>query len=124
MVERTVPDKADYILMEAIEQLMNEQKLYKDSGVTLFSVAEKLKVSRNYVSNAINHCTGKNFNTYINEYRIKEAIHILSENQRSRLSVDDIASEAGFNDRHIFSRTFKKITGLSPTSFRNGLSRE
>jgi AraC-like DNA-binding protein len=119
-----VPDKADSALMEAVELLMKKEKLYKDSGITLSSVAEKLEVSRNYVSNAINHCTGKNFNTYINEYRVKEAIRILSEDLLKRRSIDDVAIEAGFNDRHTFSRTFKKITGLSPTSFRNSLNRE
>ncbi|MDL2305945.1 helix-turn-helix domain-containing protein, partial [Bacteroides sp. OttesenSCG-928-D19] len=70
---------------------------------------------------ALNRCTGKNINTYINEYRIKEAIRIMSDPGYRTLTLDAIADEAGFNDRQNFHRVFKKKTGLSPGVFRKNM---
>jgi AraC-like DNA-binding protein len=113
------PDASDLILMEEVEQLINKKKLYKNAALTLDILSNELNVKRNYISNAINRCRKTNFNTYINEYRIKEAIKIISSDNRWKKSVEDIAFEVGFGSRSVFSRTFKKITGLSPVSFIN-----
>ena len=82
-------------------------------------LAQKLGMKRHHVSAAINKCTQKNFNTIINEYRIKEAVLALSND---KLNVDRIALLCGFSDRRSFYRVFKKMTGLSPTEFRNNMS--
>jgi len=85
---------------------------------TVDMLAQKLGLKRYNVSIAINRCTQKNFNTLINEYRIKEAILSLSN---KKFTVDQIAFDCGFSDRKSFYRIFKKITGLSPTEFRNNV---
>ena len=103
--------------MKEIELLMTEQKTYKDAALSLDLLAHKLGAKRNYISKAINCCTKKNFNTYINEYRVKEVIRLLSEKGSQKFSIEGIALRAGFKDRITFYRTFKKITGLSPTEF-------
>jgi len=79
-----------------------------------------MKVNRTYISRAINQCTGKNFSTFINEYRIKEAILIMSEDAE-KYSFEGLGYEVGFNDRKTFYNAFKKITGLSPSDFRGNL---
>lgn len=117
-ITHVIPDIMDTTIMEEIQKLV-ENGLYKDKNLTMESLAEKICTHQNYISNAINHCTGKNFKTYINEYRIKEAIRIFSGDNYGSLSIDDVAYKSGFNERTNFYRTFKKITGLSPTEFRN-----
>ncbi|MDL2221459.1 AraC family transcriptional regulator [Parabacteroides sp. OttesenSCG-928-N08] len=111
----------DRIIMERIEQLMAENKLFKQNDLTLDSLASSIGHNRYYTSIALNRCTGGNFKTYINEYRVKEAIRIMSQPENSDLTIDAIAFDAGFNDRISFYRVFKKRTGLSPTDFRKNM---
>ena len=109
-------------LFDKVQQLVLNKKKYSDSKISLDSLARELKVNRVYLSQAINRNTNKNFNTYINELRIKEAIRILSDKSSHKLSIDGIAFDSGFNDRKTFYRVFKKTTGLSPSDFKNTLS--
>lgn len=113
------PTEEELLLMEEVTALIEKDEIYKDLDLTLDMLAKKLNVKRNYLSKAINHITGKNFNTYINEYRVKEAIRILSDKKSDIISIDAIALEVGFNNRISFYQSFKKITGLSPSEFRN-----
>ena len=115
--QNLTPDENDLLLMREIELLMTAQKIYTDTALSLEALAHKLGAKRHYVSVAINRCAKKSFNTFVNEYRIKEAIRLLSEKESQKPSIDSIAFDAGFNDRKNFYRVFKKMTGLSPTEF-------
>ena len=112
-------DSADTAIMKEIERLMSEEKSYREITLSVDSLAHKLGVKRYYISEAINHCTKMSFNAFVNEYRIKEAIRLLSEKENEAIPIDDIAFNSGFNDRKNFYRVFKKMTGLSPSGFRN-----
>ena len=111
------PTENDRKLFEQLNHLFKTEQLYRDPNINLDKLAKQMAVNKNYLSRAINRCTGKNFSTYINEFRIKEAILLLSKNIQ-KLSLEGIAFETGFNDRRIFYRAFKKVTGLSPSEFR------
>lgn len=111
------PDAFDLSLMGEVEQLIKEKERHKNPSLTLNALAGELNVKQNYISNAINRCRECNFNTYINEYRIKEAIRIISSNNPDKIPVEELSFVVEFNNRSVFSRTFKKITGLPLTSF-------
>ena len=119
--EKTSPDETDILIMKEIERLMLEEKIYRDNLLSVDTLAQMLSVKRHHVSEAINHCRKKNFNAFVNEYRIKEAIRLLTE---KTLSIDSIAFDTGFNDRRNFYRVFKKMTGLSPTQFVENLDKK
>lgn len=53
--------------------------------------------------------------SYINEYRIEKACDLLLSTTKS---ITEIALSTGFEDINYFSRTFKKVKGISPTQFR------
>lgn len=59
---------------------------------------------------------GKTPLSYINEYRIEKACERLLTTPKS---VTEIALSTGFEDINYFSRTFRKIKGMSATEFRN-----
>ncbi|WP_455586605.1 helix-turn-helix domain-containing protein [Bacteroides sp.] len=111
-------DNHDEMIMAEVEKAMIERKVYKRIDLTLDVLAKEIGYNRYYLSNALNRCTGKNFNSYVNEFRVKEAIRIMSEPREDNLTTDAIAFEAGFNDRQALYRVFKKTTGLSPRDFR------
>jgi AraC-like DNA-binding protein len=101
---------------------MTEKKIYTDTRLTVDTIAQLLNMKRHNVSTAINRCTKKTFNTYLNEYRVKEAINIISKKEAKDLTIDNIAFSSGFTDRTNFYRVFKKFTGLSPTDFKKNIN--
>ncbi|GHT78512.1 hypothetical protein AGMMS50262_21230 [Bacteroidia bacterium] len=118
------PSTMDTVLMTEIRRRMITDKIYTNPALTVDCLARELGVSIAYVSAAVNRCEQRNFNAYINEFRVKEAIHLLSQQASAGKSVDEIADTAGFNDRKSFYRVFKKTTGLSPTDFRKNMGKK
>ena len=107
------------LIMEQVFSLMASKQLYKDPTLSLDSLATLLNVSRNALSKAINDTTGKNFNQFINDYRIREAISIItnSDQKYSNVYINELFEDVGFASRTPFYMAFKKVTGLSPTEY-------
>lgn len=118
-MKETLTEEINSLLMEKIDALMKDRELYKNSNISVDKIASILGEKNRNVSAAINCYRKKNFKTYINEYRVAEAVRLLSEDKKNRLTVDAIAFERGFTDRSNFYRVFKKHKGTSPTDFRN-----
>lgn len=119
-----IPEESDRVIMDSIERIVVTDGLYKLPDMSLDMLVARTGMNRVYLSGALNRCTGKNFNTYINEFRVKEAIRLMSEQRNENITIEAIGYESGFNDRSTFYRIFKKITGLSPTAFRKNMSRK
>ena len=115
------PNEIDRLLFAEIEQLI-DCGLYKESNLSLDMLAGKTNQNTTYISKAVSRCTGKTFKTWLNEYRIKEAVRLLSDKNNPNISIETVAWDSGFNDRKTFHRIFKQTTGLSPSDFKkNGL---
>ena len=119
--QNNLPNEIDMDIIKQIEQLMNEKEIYKDPELSLDSLALLLNIKRNRVSMAINRCTKKNINTFINEYRIKNVICLLSKANRHTFSIEGAAYDSGFNAPRTFYRVFKEMTGLTPSEFINNI---
>lgn len=85
----------------------------KDIGLTL--VAKELFIHPTHLAKKFKKETGKTVSEYINEVRIKEAQFIIKVTE---IKIEDIAYHVGYNDKKYFSKTFKKITGVSPSEYR------
>jgi len=112
--------KTDRQLFENLQKLFQNESLYKNPEININELASQMNVNRTYLSQAVNRCTGKNFSSFINEYRIKEAVLHLSSGAK-KYSLEGLALDVGFNDRRTFYDAFKKMTGLSPSEFQNHL---
>jgi AraC-like DNA-binding protein len=108
-------------LLQRLEALMHSEKLYKAESIRLDTLAQRLEVPRNTLSQVINQ-TGMNFFEYINHWRIEEAKKILAETTKKELNVIEVAYEVGFNNKVTFNKSFKKSTGLTPTEFRRAVT--
>jgi YesN/AraC family two-component response regulator len=97
---------------------MTEEKTYRKENLKLADLAEKLMIHANQLSQIINEQTGNSFNDFVNMYRVEEAKRLLSL-QKSNLSIEGIAYDAGFNSRAAFYKAFKKITQITPSQFKN-----
>lgn len=108
----------DNTYYKELEFLMKEAKLYRNPNLGLDSVASKLKISSNYLSQLVNKLTGKNFADYINTFRVEDAKLKLRNTNFMNYTIVGIALESGFNSKSTFYSSFKKVTGISPSSYR------
>ena len=87
--------------------------------LSLTRIAKAASISPGYLSERFKEVTGENVVHYISRARV-EAAQALLRNGEQRVS--EIAFAVGFESLSQFNRTFKKITGASPTSYRSGLN--
>ena len=102
--------------LKTLEQLIQEE-IYTDSSLSLRKLAEKMNLHSNRLSWLLNEHIGKNFNEYINAYRLekfkKKAVHP----QNSHLTLLGLAYESGFNSKTVFNAFFKKEEGITPRAW-------
>jgi len=105
-----------------LEEVMYKKQLFLDANLNLDTLAQLLGTNRNYLSKVINQVHGVHFNTYLNNLRIRRAIHILSNRQNTEVfNLEGIAREVGFTNRITFLSAFKKYTGVTPSYFIKNL---
>ena len=109
--------EGDLHIFEQLTQLMLDQQIYLTPNATLDQVAVQMKTNRTYLSQAVNRCTGGNFRTFLNNFRVKEAVRLMSSSQSQNLCMEGIATSSGFNDRITFYRAFKKLMGVAPSEY-------
>ncbi|BBI32653.1 helix-turn-helix domain-containing protein [Cohnella abietis] len=88
---------------------------YSDSELTLYRIAEQVERPEKYISQLFKDVTGSNLSDYLETVRMDCAVKLLLEN---RYTVDEISSRVGYNSSHSFRRAFKRVTGISPSSYR------
>lgn len=96
--------------------LIEKEELYLDGKLSLKDVANRLKISNNYLSQIINQKTGKNFFRFINEYRVEKAKQLLAD-KAGKYTILSIAYDCGFNSKSSFNTIFKEYTGKTPSEF-------
>jgi AraC-like DNA-binding protein len=116
------PDKAevnDEPLAQALHQAMTQDHAYRSEDMTVASLARRLKTPEYRLRRVINQRLGhRNFNAYVNGFRIDEAKAALVNPAQRDLPVLSIALESGFQSIGPFNRAFKAATGLTPSEFR------
>ncbi|MBC8048337.1 MAG: helix-turn-helix domain-containing protein [Fimbriimonadaceae bacterium] len=100
-----------------LNELMQQEKIFKNPELTLAELGEKLNLNSNYLSQVINTFEQKNFYDYVNQFRIEEFKHIVSLPENKQFTMLSLAFECGFNSKTSFNRNFKRVTGLSPSEF-------
>ena len=113
----TLTEKQKEDLKLLITNTMENEKLYLNSDFTIDIFSKHLNVSRTYISQVINEKFNMNFNNYINEYRIKEARRVLTDEANKNLTIETIALSIGFGSKSSFNSAFKKYTGITPSFY-------
>ncbi|ACV26667.1 helix-turn-helix domain-containing protein [Kangiella koreensis] len=103
-------------VLSLVKKEVEEHRLYRNNKLTLASLAEQVGISLHHLSETLNQHGGKNFNQFINEYRVAEVCKQLDENSDRKLI--DMAMDAGFSSKSSFNAIFKKVTGKPPTLYR------
>lgn len=98
-----------------------ELKVYLRFHVTIQDLSREIGINRTYLSNFINETYGENFNNWINGLRINEAKYKILTTSEDSLS--EIARKVGFADLAHFSKIFKRKEGISPSDWKNKISK-
>lgn len=101
-----------------------EDKPYLNPELTINDMAHHLDTNAKYISQVINEEFNKNFNNFINEYRINLAIEYLTNGVKKRYSIEGISSKVGFHSKSTFNIAFKKCTGVTPSFYIKSLKKE
>lgn len=106
-------------IIDGLIQLIDEQHIYRQTGITIGRLADQLGVQEYRLRRAINHGLGfRNFNDFLNKYRISEVAKRLADPEERQLPVLTIALDTGFRSLSSFNKAFKEIHHIPPSAYR------
>ncbi|HRH50096.1 MAG TPA: AraC family transcriptional regulator [Panacibacter sp.] len=112
-----INEKELIFIKEKILSIFQKDKLYLEPELDLNQLSKQLGISSNILSYVINKGFEKNFNDFINTYRINEVIEKMKNPANVNFTLLSIAFDCGFNSKTTFNRVFKKVTQKSPKQF-------
>lgn len=122
-VEKPPTDKViniDPALMAKLLKVMEQEHAYREMGLTIGQLAEQLSTPQYRLRQVINSGLGhRNFNDFLNSYRIAEASRRLADSQQRSLPILTIALDTGFRSLSSFNKAFKATYNITPTTFRS-----
>ncbi|MDR0438505.1 MAG: tetratricopeptide repeat protein [Bacteroidales bacterium] len=101
-------------LLNKILTVMDDTSIVCDTNFSVDKLAELVHSNYTYVSQVINTVLKKNFRSFLNSYRIREAQRLFSEPDTAKYTIESVALQVGFKSRSAFREAFKEITGVSP----------
>jgi len=105
--------------LAALAALMERDRAYREEGLTIAALATRLGLPEYRLRRLINQrLQYRNFNEFLNRYRLAEATGALADPDQAEVPVLTIALDAGFGSIGPFNRAFKAQTGLTPTEYR------
>ncbi|MCX6269351.1 MAG: helix-turn-helix domain-containing protein [Bacteroidetes bacterium] len=112
-------DEQKRAMAAKLEALMQNEKAFIQSDLTIDHLARRLETNSKYISQIINEFYQQNYFHYINSYRVNEAKLLLTNPANDKYSILGISSMAGFASKSTFNTAFRKFTGITPSEFRD-----
>jgi AraC-like DNA-binding protein len=106
------------LLFNKISKIIIDDKLYLESDLSLSKLSKLIGQSTQKTSSVINQYAKRNFNDFINYYRIQDAKKILSNIGSEKFTISSIAFDTGFSSLSSFNSAFKKFEGITPSMYR------
>ncbi len=116
------PEQAEEYLTKLLK-IMDEEKLFLNGDLTIHELSVKTGIPRHYITEVLNEKYGRNFFSFVNEYRIREALSRMNDPKYQHYTLLAIAYDAGFNSKSTFNSFFKAYTGKTPSAYRNEMAK-
>ena len=120
--EEDEPEEVDSAWQEyrvTLDAWMDKEKPYLNKDFRLQDLTKVVPLNRTYLSGFVNAEYGCNFYQFVTNYRIREAQRLMQDHPDMKLQ--DVAEQSGFSSASVFSRTFARETGSSPTEWLESL---
>lgn len=117
-INTLVPERLEEI-MKTIDDHMTAYESFVNPELTIADLAEEVKLHPKLVSTVINKISKQNFNSYVNYYRTEKVKMLLKKEKGINFSIEGIGNEVGFKSKSAFYSAFKKMTGMTPSAYKN-----
>jgi AraC-like DNA-binding protein len=108
-------------LLKKLLDFTEREKPFLDRDLNIHTLSELTSIPKHHITEVLNEYYGKNFFTFINEFRVKEVISRMKDPANKNFTILAIAYDSGFNSKSTFNTIFKSITGLTPSQYINTL---
>jgi AraC-like DNA-binding protein len=105
-------------LYDGILTIVVAQKKYRDPDYSAKQLAEDLNTNPRYLSAVINSRFGMNYSSLVNEFRVRDAVHYLTDKRYQDKTMEEIGVMSGFSNRQSFYAAFFKEKGEAPHQFK------
>lgn len=107
------------VIYRRVAEAVECGRLWRDSSLTITRLAVRMDIGEKQLSRAVHCCSGMNFSSFINRYRVMEASGMLGNDKDfGHLSIQGIAETVGFKSRTSFIAAFKQFVGMLPSAYR------
>ncbi|MCL2247502.1 MAG: tetratricopeptide repeat protein [Lentimicrobiaceae bacterium] len=117
----SLSDEEQNELLKRILDEMDNTSIICNPDFSINKLADNLNSNQKYISFVINRALNKNFRSFLNTYRIKEAQRLFMELDFEKFTVNSVAQNVGFKSYSGFYYAFKEITGVSPNFYFNSV---
>ena len=105
-------------LYEKILNIIVIQKRYRNKDFSAKELAKELNTNTRYISAVINSRFNTNFSCLINAYRVKEALHRMTDKRYLDMTIEEIGTLVGFANRQSFYASFYRVMNETPNGYR------
>jgi AraC-like DNA-binding protein len=117
---RNFETRSDKALFLRVQETMEVDQLYSRIGLTIKDLADALNMQeymlRRFINKKLHY---RNFNQFLNEYRIKKATDRMLDSAEQVTQISTIALDVGYASLSSFNKSFKELHGITPTVFRS-----
>ena len=111
------PQLMDELKRKILETILVGKK-YKDKNYSAKQLAADLGTNTRYISAVVNVRFHMNYTSFINKFRIEEAMSLLTDKRYHDLNMEDISDMVGFSNRQSFYASFYKFNGITPRDYK------
>ncbi len=104
--------------LSQIQQIMDTEKIYTSPDFNPDLLARRLSLSSHHLSQIINTETGMSFTEFANQYRINEAMRLLSRPESREIKIEALAYDLGYQSKSAFFVAFRRATSTTPARYR------
>lgn len=105
-------------MQEKILDIIVMQKKFRDKDYSAKKLAEELGTNTRYISAVVNVRFHMNYTSFVNKYRIDEAMSILVDKRYQKLRMEEVSDMVGFSNRQSFYASFFRMVGITPREYR------
>lgn len=104
--------------LEKLISVMESDRPFLNRDLSIQDLSVITDIPRHHITQVLNEVHGKNFFTFINEYRVEEVIARFKDPANNNFTILAIAFDSGFNSKTTFNSIFKFQTGMTPSEYR------